>query len=67
MVYIGVVDLLVLPIWQANVRMLFSSAKLNFSGLLTGVLAIQGQVFCSNPKFIYISGAFGFGKQFFFI
>lgn len=44
--YLAVVDILVLPI----------------CGILTGILAIRGDVFCSNPDLIYITGTFGLGK-----
>jgi hypothetical protein len=43
--YLGLVDIFVLP----------------FNGILTGILAIRGDVYCSNPDLIYISGALALG------
>lgn len=37
---------------------------LQVSGLLTGLLAIQGSVFCSHPTLIYVAGAVGVGRFF---
>ncbi|KAI6221733.1 hypothetical protein M3Y95_00993200 [Aphelenchoides besseyi] len=45
MCYIGLLDLIEIPI----------------SGVLTGIMAIRGDVFCSNADFIYVTGAFAFG------